>query len=112
MSKLSEERRRVAGLDLATAEQELKEKRRALFDLRIQKERGEVKDTRQFAKTKDDIARLMYTSASCAMRSNSRMRKRSGRSLKNAGKPLGKNPACRRGRQAPSRPSNRVVESE
>ncbi len=60
MSKLSEERRRVAGLDLTTAEQELREKRRTLFDLRIQKERGEVKDTRQFAKTKDDIARLMY----------------------------------------------------
>lgn len=60
MSKVSEERRRVAGLDAVSAEQELKEKRRALFDLRIQKERGEVKDTRQFAKTKADIARLMY----------------------------------------------------
>jgi large subunit ribosomal protein L29 len=60
LSKLSEERRRVAGLDVVSAEQELKEKRRALFDLRIQKERGEVKDTRQFAKTKADIARLMY----------------------------------------------------
>ena len=32
---------------------------RHLFDLRFQKERGEVKDNRQFARTKKDIARLM-----------------------------------------------------
>ena len=60
MSKLSDERRRVAGLDVATAEQELKDKRRQLFELRLQKERGEVKDTRQFAKVKADVARLMF----------------------------------------------------
>jgi large subunit ribosomal protein L29 len=47
-------------MDLATAQDELKTQRRQLFDLRIQKERGEVKDTRQFAKTKADIARLLY----------------------------------------------------
>jgi large subunit ribosomal protein L29 len=47
-------------MDLATAQEELKAQRRQLFDLRIQKERGEVKDTRQFAKTKADIARLLY----------------------------------------------------
>ncbi len=60
MSKLSERRREIHGMDLVTAEQELKTLRRQLFDLRIQKERGEVKDTRQFAKTRADVARLLH----------------------------------------------------
>ncbi len=60
MSKLSERRREIRGMDLTSAADELKTLRRQLFDLRIQKERGEVKDTRQFAKTKADIARLIH----------------------------------------------------
>lgn len=60
MSKLKERRREIQGMDLVTAQDELKTLRRQLFDLRIQKERGEVKDTRQFAKTKNDIARILY----------------------------------------------------
>lgn len=60
MSKLSERRREIRGLGVAQAQQELADLRRKLFDLRLQKERGEVKDNRQFAKTKTDIARLMF----------------------------------------------------
>ena len=59
MSKLSEARREIQALDIATAHQRLAEERRRLFDLRLQKERGEVKDNRQFAKTRKQIARLM-----------------------------------------------------
>jgi ribosomal protein L29 len=60
VSKLSERRREIRGMDRTSAAEELKTLRRQLFDLRIQKERGEVKDTRQFAKTKADIARLIH----------------------------------------------------
>jgi ribosomal protein L29 len=60
VSKLSERRREIHGMDQTSAQEELKTLRRQLFDLRIQKERGEVKDTRQFAKTKADIARLIH----------------------------------------------------
>jgi len=60
VSKLSERRREIHGMDRTSAAEELKTLRRQLFDLRIQKERGEVKDTRQFAKTKADIARLIH----------------------------------------------------
>jgi large subunit ribosomal protein L29 len=46
-------------MDLVTAEQKLSELRHHLFNLRLQKERGEVKNNRQFPQTKADIARLM-----------------------------------------------------
>jgi large subunit ribosomal protein L29 len=59
VSKLSEARREIQALDIATAHHRLAEERRRLFDLRLQKERGEVKDNRQFAKTRKQIARLM-----------------------------------------------------
>lgn len=60
MSKLSEERREVRELSLEAAVEELAKARRNLFDLRMQKARGEVKDVREFAKTRKRIARLMY----------------------------------------------------
>ena len=60
MSKLNEARREIQALDIATAHQRLAEERRRLFDLRLQKERGEVKDNRQFAKTRKQVARLMH----------------------------------------------------
>ena len=59
MSKLNERRREIRALDMAAAQDELQTLRRHLFDLRFQKERGEVKDNRQFARAKKDIARLM-----------------------------------------------------
>lgn len=59
MSKLSERRREIQSMDIAAAQAELETLRRRLFELRLQKERGEVKDNRQFPKVKKDIARLM-----------------------------------------------------
>jgi large subunit ribosomal protein L29 len=42
------------------AQQQLTELRRKLFNLRLQKQRGEVKDSRIFAQTRKDIARLLH----------------------------------------------------
>lgn len=60
MSKLSDRRREIRGMGIPEAQQELQRLRRQLFDLRLQKERGEVKNNRQFPQIKADIARLMY----------------------------------------------------
>ncbi len=59
MSKLNDRRREIQALDMAASQDELKTLRRQLFDLRLQKERGEVKNNRQFPQVKADIARLM-----------------------------------------------------
>ncbi|MEO7000597.1 MAG: 50S ribosomal protein L29 [Ktedonobacterales bacterium] len=60
MSKLSERRREIRSLSESEAQRELAELRRKLFELRLQRERGEVKDNRQFPKVRADIARLMH----------------------------------------------------
>lgn len=60
MSKLNDRRREIQAMDLTTAEEEIKSLRRQLFDLRLQKERGEVKNNRQFPQVKADVARLMH----------------------------------------------------
>jgi ribosomal protein L29 len=60
VSKLSDRRRDIRGMDLVTAERELNDLRHQLFNLRLQKERGEVKNNRQFPQTRADIARLMH----------------------------------------------------
>jgi ribosomal protein L29 len=59
VSKLRDQRRDIHGMDLATAQQALAERRRTLFELRLQKERGEVKNNRQFPQLKKEVARLM-----------------------------------------------------
>jgi len=58
VSRLKDQRRDIHGMDLAVAEQALLERRRTLFELRLQKERGEVKNNRQFPQLKKEIARL------------------------------------------------------
>lgn len=60
MSKLNDRRHEIQAMDMSSAEEELKTLRRQLFDLRLQKERGEVKNNRQFPQVKADIARLMH----------------------------------------------------
>lgn len=60
MSKLSERRLEIREYTTEQAEQELQRLRRQLFDLRIQQQRGEVKNNRQFAQVRVDIARLLY----------------------------------------------------
>ncbi len=60
MSKLSERRKEIREYTTEQAEQELERLRRQLFDLRIQQQRGEVKNNRQFTQVRTDIGRLMY----------------------------------------------------
>lgn len=60
MSKLNERRREIRAMNMQEAQHELSELRRHLFELRIRKERGEVKNHREFSQTKVDIARLMF----------------------------------------------------
>jgi large subunit ribosomal protein L29 len=45
---------------MAEAQKELADNRKQLFHLRLQLSRGEVKNNRQFAQLKAEIARLMY----------------------------------------------------
>ncbi len=60
MSKLNDRRREIHTMTMAQSQEELTHLRKHLFDLRLQKERGEVKNNRQFAQVKADIARMMH----------------------------------------------------
>lgn len=60
MSKLNERRKEIRELSEAEAQKQLKELRLKLFDLRLQKQRGEVKNSRVFTQTRKDIARLLH----------------------------------------------------
>lgn len=60
MSKLKDRRREIRAMTEQQAHAELTRLRRDLFDLRLQLKRGEVKNNRQFAQTRADIARLLY----------------------------------------------------
>ena len=60
MSKLSERRKQIQEMTQSEAQKELKESRLRLFTLRLQLQRGEVKNSRVFAQTRKDIARLMH----------------------------------------------------
>ncbi|HLI06086.1 MAG TPA: 50S ribosomal protein L29 [Ktedonobacteraceae bacterium] len=60
MSKLNERRKQIAELSIGESQRELKELRMKLFNLRLQKQRGEVKNNRIFAQTRKDIARLLH----------------------------------------------------
>ena len=60
MSKLNERRKQIAEYTEAEAQRELKDLRLKLFNLRLQQQRGEVKNNRIFAQTRKDIARLLH----------------------------------------------------
>lgn len=60
MSKLNERRKQIAELSIGESQRDLKELRMKLFNLRLQKQRGEVKNNRVFAQTRKDIARLLH----------------------------------------------------
>ncbi len=60
MSKLNERRKQIAEYNVVEAERELKDLRLKLFNLRLQQQRGEVKNNRVFAQTRKDIARLLH----------------------------------------------------
>lgn len=60
MSKLSERRKQVLEYSEAECLREIKELRLKLFNLRLQQQRGEVKNSRVFAQTRKEIARLLH----------------------------------------------------
>ena len=60
MSKLSERRKQIFNQSAGEAAKELRELRLKLFNLRLQQQRGEVKNPRVFAQTRKDIARLQH----------------------------------------------------
>jgi len=60
VSKLSERRKQVQEMTEGEAQKEIKEARLKLFNLRLQLQRGEVKNSRVFAQTRKDIARMMH----------------------------------------------------
>jgi ribosomal protein L29 len=59
VSKLNERRKEVREYSVGEAQKQLKELRLKLFNLRLQQQRGEVKNSRVFAQTRKDIARLL-----------------------------------------------------
>ncbi len=60
MSKVSDRRKQVLEYSEAQVQNELKDLRLKLFNLRLQQQRGEVKNNRMFTQTRKDIARLMH----------------------------------------------------
>ena len=60
MSKAKERRKQIQELTVTEANRELKDLRMRLFNLRLQHQRGEVKNNRVFTQTRKDIARLLY----------------------------------------------------
>ena len=60
MSNLRERRQHIQALSYNEAQRELKELRLKLFNLRLQQQRGEVKNSRVFAQTRKDIARVLH----------------------------------------------------
>ncbi|HZU66703.1 MAG TPA: 50S ribosomal protein L29 [Ktedonobacteraceae bacterium] len=60
MSKANERRKQINEYTYGEANRELKEMRLKLFNLRLQQQRGEVKNNRIFAQTRKDIARLLH----------------------------------------------------
>jgi ribosomal protein L29 len=60
VSKLNERRKQIANYSAGEATRELNDLRLKLFNLRLQKQRGEVKNNRVFAQTRKDIARMQH----------------------------------------------------
>lgn len=60
MSKLKERRKEIKEFGLDESHKQLKELRLKVFNLRLQQQRGEIKNNRVFAQTRKDIARLLH----------------------------------------------------
>ena len=58
--KVNERRKQIMGFNEGEAQRELKDLRLKLFNLRLQQQRGEIKNNRAFTQTRKDIARVMY----------------------------------------------------
>jgi large subunit ribosomal protein L29 len=60
VSKARERRKQIQEFTVVEANRELKDFRMKLFNLRLQHQRGEVKNNRVFTQTRKDIARLLH----------------------------------------------------
>lgn len=57
--KVNERRKQIMSFNQGEAQRELKELRLRLFNLRLQQQRGEIKNNRVFTQTRKDIARVL-----------------------------------------------------
>jgi ribosomal protein L29 len=60
VSNLKERRQQIQQMSIGEAHKELTDLRLKLFNLRLQQQRGEVKNSRVFAETRKDIARVLH----------------------------------------------------
>jgi large subunit ribosomal protein L29 len=60
VSKAKERRKQIQEFSVSETQRELKDLRMKLFNLRLQHQRGEVKNNRVFSQTRKDIARLLH----------------------------------------------------
>ena len=60
MPKLNERRKQIQEFNYGEATRELKDLRLKLFNLRLQQQRGEIKNNRIFTQTRKDIARVLH----------------------------------------------------
>ena len=60
MPKLNERRKQIQEFTQGEATRELKDLRLKLFNLRLQQQRGEIKNNRVFTQTRKDIARVLH----------------------------------------------------
>ncbi len=58
--KVNERRKQIQGYNESEAQRELKELRLKLFNLRLQQQRGEIKNNRMFTQTRKDVARVLH----------------------------------------------------
>lgn len=57
--KVNERRKQIRDYSVGEAQRELKDLRLRLFNLRLQQQRGEIKNNRAFTQTRKDIARTL-----------------------------------------------------
>jgi len=60
VSKVRERQKQIQEFTVSEANRELKDLRMKLFNLRLQQQRGEIKNNRVFAQTRKDIARVLH----------------------------------------------------
>lgn len=58
--KVNERRKQIQSFNEGEAQRELKDLRLKLFNLRLQQQRGEIKNNRAFTQTRKDIARVLH----------------------------------------------------
>lgn len=58
--KVNERRKQINDYNPGEAKRELVELRQKLFNLRLQQQRGEIKNNRMFIQTRKDIARVQH----------------------------------------------------